>query len=236
MLCIKCTLIGIVALFIVRALYIPSAAFVLLRMYSPPPGVHVAIAIVPLMNRPLYGLIAIAAFAIGFFYWEFRRAGKPASFKLNVHFQRLDRRTLLIGGDMTQRLAQLVATILLLCATAQAQQCLQSNTETAQEKQRRYDAVNAVRRINTAEFQNKPEAKKFVPFAELVTSATWKKLNGQGPLKLSDGAIGVLPGFELRLTTDGVSYALSLTDKSDPFKFTVFSDDIGIIYTGQPIG
>jgi hypothetical protein len=137
---------------------------------------------------------------------------------------------------MSQRLVHLVGTILLLCATAQAQQCLHGNNETAQEKQRRFDAVSAVRRINTAEFQNKPDAKKFVSFAELVTSATWKKLNAKGFLKLSDGAIDVLPGFELRLTTDGISYALSLTDKSDPCKFTVFSDDAGIIYTGQPIG
>jgi len=97
---------------------------------------------------------------------------------------------------MNQGLAQVVGTILLLCCTAQAQQCLHDKNETEQQKQRRFDAVNAVRRINTAEFQNKPDPKKFVPFAELVTSATWKRLNAQGPLKLSDGAIAVLPGFD----------------------------------------
>ena len=125
--------------------------------------------------------------------------------------------------------------ILLFCATAQAQQCLHDKNETQQQKQRRFDAVNAVRRINTAEVQNMPEAKKFVPFTELINSATWKKLNSQGPQKLSDSAIGIVPGFELHLSADGTSYSLSLTDQSDPCMFTVYSNDVGIVFTGYPI-
>jgi hypothetical protein len=139
------------------------------------------------------------------------------------------------GGDVRQPIIRLAGAIVFLCGTAQAQQCLHDSSETPQQKQRRMDAVNAVRRVNTAEFQNMPDAKKFVPFGELITSAAWKRLNAQNALRLSDGAIGLLPGFELRLTTDGTTYSLSLTDKSDPCKFTLYSDDAGIIYTGYPI-
>ena len=135
---------------------------------------------------------------------------------------------------MRQSLLQLLASLAIFCATAQAQQCLHDNSEIPLQKQRRVDAVNAVRRINTAQAQNRAVANKFVPFAELVASTAWKDLN-KGQLKLSDGAIDLLPGFELRLTTDGRSYALALTDKSDPCKFTLYSDDVGIIYTGYPI-
>jgi hypothetical protein len=67
MLYTKSTLVGIVALFIATIAYIPSAAFVLLRKYPAPPGVvHVSINVVSLMSRPLYWLIAITAFALGF--------------------------------------------------------------------------------------------------------------------------------------------------------------------------
>jgi len=135
---------------------------------------------------------------------------------------------------MGHRFFQLLGMIALFCTAAQAQQCLHDKNETEQQKQRRFDAVNAVRRINTAEFSNMPDARKFVPFTELTKSASWKKLNNEAP-KLTDGAIGILPGFELRLSTDGTSYSLSLTDKSDPCMFTLYSNDAGIIFTGYPI-
>jgi hypothetical protein len=70
---IKSTLVGIVTLFIATVAYILAYEFVALRKYPLPPGVHVSFAIVPMINRPLYWLIAIAAFALGF-YWEFQRA------------------------------------------------------------------------------------------------------------------------------------------------------------------
>ena len=70
---IKGLLVGILTLSIVTVVYIPSATFVLLRKYAPPPGVHVGIDVVALINRPVYWLIAIAAFALGF-YLEFSRA------------------------------------------------------------------------------------------------------------------------------------------------------------------
>jgi len=136
---------------------------------------------------------------------------------------------------MRQSVIHLAGIFLLFSTAAQAQQCLHDNNETQPQKQRRIDAVNAVRRINTAEAWNKSDVNKFVPFTELVTSASWKKLNGEDGLKLSDGAIGILPGFELHLSTDGTGYSMSLTDKSDPCMFTVYSNDVGIVFTGYPI-
>jgi hypothetical protein len=70
---IKGSLVGIVTLFIATVAYILAYELVVLTTYPIPPGVHVSFAIVPMINRPLYWLIAIAAFALGF-YWEFRRA------------------------------------------------------------------------------------------------------------------------------------------------------------------
>lgn len=70
---IKGTLVGIATFFIATVAYILAFEFVVRRKYRLPPGVRVSFAIVPLFNRPLYWLIAIAAFALGF-YWEFQRA------------------------------------------------------------------------------------------------------------------------------------------------------------------
>ena len=47
--------------------------FVLMRKYPPPPGAEVAFDLRALVNGPFSWLIAVAAFALGF-YWEFRRA------------------------------------------------------------------------------------------------------------------------------------------------------------------
>jgi hypothetical protein len=70
---IKSTLVGILALFVATIVYVVSLAYVFLRKYPPPPGTHVGINLLVLLDRPLYWLIAVAAFALGF-YWEFRRA------------------------------------------------------------------------------------------------------------------------------------------------------------------
>ena len=70
---IKSTLVGIPALFVATIVYVVSLAYVFLRKYPPPPGTHVGINLLVLLDRPLYWLIAIVAFAVGF-YREFRRA------------------------------------------------------------------------------------------------------------------------------------------------------------------
>ena len=72
MIYIKSTLVGVVTLFAATIVYIAYRLFILMRMYSPPPGGMIRISLPELLNRPMYWLIAPAAFAIGF-YWECRR-------------------------------------------------------------------------------------------------------------------------------------------------------------------
>ena len=69
-----------------------------------------------------------------------------------------------------------------------------------------------VRRINTAQ-ANAP--KPYRPLAALN--------------------IPVAPGWEARLATDGNTCAFSVKDTTDPCGFTLFSDDIGVIYTGEAL-
>jgi hypothetical protein len=77
---IKSALVGLFTLFIATIAYVVIFPFVYLRMYPPPPGVaHVGFDLRVFFTNPLYWLIAIAAFALGF-YWEFR-SGQIALFQ-----------------------------------------------------------------------------------------------------------------------------------------------------------
>ena len=69
---IKSTLVGIFTFFIATIAYLVIAPVVLVRMY-PPPGAEVGFDLRGFFASPLFWLIAIAAFALGF-YWELRRA------------------------------------------------------------------------------------------------------------------------------------------------------------------
>jgi hypothetical protein len=42
-------------------------------------------------------------------------------------------------------------------------------------------------------------------------------------------------GFDVRLTTDGKTYAFSLRDTTDPCLFGFFSDQQGVIFEGRVI-
>ena len=72
MIYIKSTLVGIVLLFIATVVYIICVGYLALRNVTPPPGGEVSFIIGSIFDRPSYWLIAIAAFALGF-YWEFGR-------------------------------------------------------------------------------------------------------------------------------------------------------------------
>jgi len=71
MIYIKSTLVGIVTLFAATIVYLIYAIFVLMRRYRPAPGAEVALDLSTVVSRPSFWLIALAAFALGF-YWEFR--------------------------------------------------------------------------------------------------------------------------------------------------------------------
>jgi hypothetical protein len=72
---IKSTLVGIFTLLVASIAYLIAMIIILLRKYAPPPGVvaEVGFDLSAIINRPSFWVVAIAAFALGF-YWEFRRA------------------------------------------------------------------------------------------------------------------------------------------------------------------
>jgi hypothetical protein len=71
---IKSILVGVVMFIIATIAYVPITIAVYLRRHPLPPGpVEVGFDLRSLINNPLYWVIAIAAFALGF-YWQFRRA------------------------------------------------------------------------------------------------------------------------------------------------------------------
>ena len=69
---IKAAFVGMLTLFAETLVYIPSAVFVFLRKHPLPPGVHVGVNVIALIKLPIYWLIAIAVFTLGF-YWQFHR-------------------------------------------------------------------------------------------------------------------------------------------------------------------
>lgn len=70
---IKSTVVGVVMLIIATIAYVPIAIAVFLRRHPIPPGVvEVGLDLRWLISNPVYWLIAIAAFALGF-YWQFHR-------------------------------------------------------------------------------------------------------------------------------------------------------------------
>ena len=121
-----------------------------------------------------------------------------------------------------------------------AQQCLHGSEEAADQQQRRRQALNAVRAVNTLQANQAGAAqKKYLRQEELATELAKIPFAGSRPewieqLKFARGE-EVLPGWglELDLTMDG--YWLMVKDKNDPCGFAFISNESGLIYTAQPI-
>lgn len=105
---------------------------------------------------------------------------------------------------------------------AHAQQqpaCLHGASETPADAARRQDAIRVMRAINTAQGQ---------AFAMNQAYRTFRDLTASG-----------LPprpaGFLTQLTVEGSTYALLVRDTVDPCRYTLFSDQDGLIYVGSPL-
>jgi hypothetical protein len=72
MIYIKSTLVGLFTFFVATVVYVVSLIFILIRKYPVPPGVEVGFNLGSFVYRPSFWLIALAAFALGF-YLEYRR-------------------------------------------------------------------------------------------------------------------------------------------------------------------
>jgi hypothetical protein len=113
------------------------------------------------------------------------------------------------------------------------------------QKERKQLALGAVRFINTLEMAHHTKTGKFATWRELAASPFleevrgWYDPNGAGMKAIKalnfSAESEILPGFEFRLATNGETYSLLLRDKTDPCLFSLYSDQVGVIYYGQPI-
>ena len=100
--------------------------------------------------------------------------------------------------------------------TAQQPACLHGQDEAAAQRGRRQQALRTARQINSYEVNGRTQAGRFQPltaFPGIITP----------------------PGFSVHFASDGTTYAFSVKDTLDPCSFAYFSDEAGLIYTGQPI-
>ena len=69
---VKGALVGFALWFVTTIVYVVALGYILLRRYVPPPGTEIGFDLSTLIYSPSYWLIAIGAFAVGF-YLQFRR-------------------------------------------------------------------------------------------------------------------------------------------------------------------
>jgi hypothetical protein len=69
---IKSALVGLFTFFVATVVYVVSLIFILMRKFPVPPVVEVGFNLGSFAYRPSFWLVALAAFALGF-YLEYRR-------------------------------------------------------------------------------------------------------------------------------------------------------------------
>ncbi len=101
-------------------------------------------------------------------------------------------------------------------AAAQPRSCLHGSDESPEHANRRRQALQNARQINTAEANQFPASNKYIPFGELAVAAP-------------------PAGFTVNLVPSANGYLFSIKDIQDPCRFAFFSDQDGVIYSAQPI-
>lgn len=115
--------------------------------------------------------------------------------------------------------------------------CLHATGESAQQMQRRRDALHLARHINTVQ-ANQPgaRAQRYVAQADLDATANPEKLRASRPsfaqLSFAPGT-ELSAGWELRLDVTANGYWFMIKDKIDPCGFAYVSNQEGVIYTAQ---
>jgi len=97
--------------------------------------------------------------------------------------------------------------------------CLHAAGETPADAVRRADALRLVRGVNTAQAQAFAKTRTYRNFRELTTA----------------GLPARAAGLSTQLTVEGSTYALVVKDTADPCRYTLFSDQDGLIYVGAPL-
>ena len=125
---------------------------------------------------------------------------------------------------------QIVGGVALLLVVLAVRSRAQDQKSPSQEEQRK--AINLVRAINTAEV-------RYSSGVSYGRFASWTELYDSGLLKGLELSAGseVMPGYRLDLlaSADGKSFMVGLHDTKDgDGLFSVFSDQMGIIFLGAP--
>ena len=100
---------------------------------------------------------------------------------------------------------------------AAQQGCLNDSETTPEQKARRSVLIGLARDINNQQRQSMQTSGSYQPF---------------GGLKMTRP---VPDGIEIKLAAEGKTYAFSIVDKTDACRAGVFSNDAGLIYTGQAL-
>jgi len=122
-----------------------------------------------------------------------------------------------------------------LATPSLAQTCLHPTAnEAADQVARRRAALAAARTVNNVQY-NRPGAKDkvFLRHEELASAPFAPKSPG-APIVLTPDQ-DIVPGWRLNLETYAGGYWFSITDTTDPCKFTYISNHSGVIYTAEPL-
>ena len=110
----------------------------------------------------------------------------------------------------------------------QADACLHFGKETPEQRDRSVAALGATRAINTAQSAYSAKNKSYAKREGLVGYLDGTRYN-LGP------EAEIAPGFKLMLDTTEKGYWFSITDMTDPCRFTYISNQSGVIFAAQPM-
>src|SRR5262249_13804038 len=120
-----------------------------------------------------------------------------------------------------------------------------SQSENLPPQQDRFIAVGAVRTINTAEVayfytpnNDAQRRNRYATWSELYSSGVFDEMKRSAPEVHSLFTADGIQGYNLALivSPDGQYYELALHDaKPESGRFSVFTDQSGLIYTGSPL-
>ena len=120
----------------------------------------------------------------------------------------------ILAGSVVAALAVGIA-----AGTPQAAQksCLHGPEMTPAQKARRSQLIGLARDIHNQQLQAMQKANSYIPMTGLT-------LTRQVP-----------EGVEIKLAADAKGYSFSIVDKTDECRSGVFSNEAGLIYTGQAL-
>jgi hypothetical protein len=133
---------------------------------------------------------------------------------------------------------QVVLMFALLVATsgaAYAQQCLHGAGEAADETARRRQALTMARVVNTLQANRLDRATSpYLRHSDLAAAAQHARFPTLPQATLAPDK-DVLPGWKLTVDVGENGYWFMIKDVTDPCGFAYISNQLGVIYTAEPI-